>query len=327
MTTRPHILIAESDGYDPEAVALYRSLGTVAVEPTGTRAGLLAALKDCTILVVRLRHRLDREAMDHAPNLRAIVTPTTGLNHLDLDEANRRGILVLSLRGETDFLRTIPATAELTWGLILALIRRIPQAAASVREGCWDRDAFRGRDMDGRVLGIVGMGRIGFKVAGYGLAFGMKVQATDPAPLSLLPGVTMCSLAELLREADIVSLHVPLMPSTTGMIGPAEFAQMKRGACLVNTSRGEVIDETAFARALEDGVLAGAAVDVLGGERGDDPSWLQRHPLAIYARTHDNLIITPHIGGATSESMAATEVYMARQLCRWARAAHRKESP
>lgn len=325
MRERPKILISEGKDYDASALALYKSLGDTIVETTGTRAGLLAALHDYHVLVVRLRYTVDREMLDCAPNLRVIVSPTTGLNHIELEEAKRRGVEVLSLRGESGFLRTIPATAELTWGLVLALHRKIPQAMLAVRSGIWDRDTFRGRDLCGKTLGVVGLGRIGRMVAGFGLAFGMKVLAVDPASPSTEAGVTLCGLSFLLEESDLVSLHVPLMPETLGMIGHGEFARMKRGSYFINTSRGELIDESALVKALESGHLAGAAVDVLQGEHGENKSWMAENPLAVYARQHDNVVVTPHIGGATLESMAMTEVFMAEKFIRWAGASACKE--
>lgn len=309
-----HILIAEAADYSPEALATYRALGEVRAEPAGSRARLLELVPWADVLVVRLRHKLDREVFDAAPRLKAVVTPTTGLDHIDTAEAARRGIAVLALKGETDFLRTIPATAELTWGLLLALVRRLPAACASVRDGRWQRDAFRGRDLRGRTLGIIGYGRVGAMVAGYGTAFGLRVLVHDLQPVAAPAGLEWCDLDDLLARADIVSVHVPLLPATIHLLGAPQFAQMKPGAILLNTSRGEVLDEAALRAALESGHLAGAALDVLSGERGDDSAWMEGHPLVRHARTHENLLITPHIGGATLDSMQMTEAFMARKL-------------
>jgi len=249
--------------------------------------------------------------IDACTNLKVIVTTTTGLDHTDVNYAEQRGIKVLSLRGETEFLRTIPATAEHTWALLLALVRHIPQAHASVIAGEWDRNAFRGHDLGGKRLGIVGLGRIGEKVARYGLAFEMRVGAYDPYRSDWVEGVTRCvTLPELLRQSNVLSLHVPLNPETERMIGREELAHLPNGAWLVNTSRGEVLDEVALVEALQDGQLGGAALDVIAAERDQQ----RRGPLLDYARQHNNLLITPHLGGATVESMARTEVFMAHKL-------------
>ncbi|MBI3159764.1 MAG: hydroxyacid dehydrogenase [Chloroflexi bacterium] len=310
MTLR--ILNLEPEGYSPEARRILQTCGSVTDGPLD-RAALLAALPHVDVLLVRFAHRIDREIFDVAPRLKAIVTAATGTDHIDAATAEERGVRVLSLKGETEFLERVPATAEHTWALLLALLRRLLAAAASVQAGRWERDAFRGNDLAGKHLGLVGVGRIGRIVAGYGLAFGMQVGGYDPAPAKRVDGMRYFeTLNELLAWSQVLSLHVPLEPATMGLIGAAELAALPSGAWLVNTSRGAVLDEAALLAALESGHLAGAALDVLTDEatrmRGAP------HPLVEYARTHNNLIITPHIGGATVESMAMTEVFMAEKL-------------
>jgi D-3-phosphoglycerate dehydrogenase / 2-oxoglutarate reductase len=305
------ILNAEPENYSAEAASILNGLGQVLNGPM-ERAELLAALPDVDVLIVRLAHRVDREVLERAAQLKAIVTATTGVDHIDLEAAGAKGVAVLSLRGETEFLRTIPATAEHTWGLLLALIRHVPAAFQSVLGGQWERDRFKGHDLAGQTLGILGLGRIGEMVAGYGQAFRMKVIAFDPQRTSWPKGVErMESQAELLSQSPILSIHVPLNSSTQGLIGASELSLLPQGAWLVNTSRGQVLDETALLQALESGHLSGAAVDVLAEERSEA---MLDSPLIQYAREHSNLLITPHIGGATFESMAATEIFMARKL-------------
>ncbi|MCZ7574934.1 MAG: hypothetical protein M5U01_40805 [Ardenticatenaceae bacterium] len=303
------ILNVEPLNYSDEARFILQSLGQLD-ERYLTKAELLTCLPDYDVLIVRLGFQLDRTIIDSGLRLKAIVTATTGLDHIDVTYAEQRGIKVLSLRGETEFLYSIPATAEHTWALLLAMVRRIPQAYASVIAGAWDRDAFRGHDLRGKRLGIVGLGRIGEKVACYGLAFGMIVAAYDPYRSDWPTGVKQClTLPELLERSDVLSLHVPLNAETERLIGRRELARLPAGAWLINTSRGGVLDEAALVDALQGGRLSGAALDVIGGEH---QSLLR--PLLEYARQHDNLLITPHIGGATVESMAQTEIYMARKL-------------
>jgi D-3-phosphoglycerate dehydrogenase / 2-oxoglutarate reductase len=306
------ILNAEPENYSPRALETLQAIGSVRSEGQ-TRSSLLANLADVDVLIVRLAFKLDEEVFSAAPNLRAVVSATTGLDHIDLAAAERHGVQVLSLRGEVDFLRSIPATAELTWGLLLALTRRIPVAFNSVLAGRWQRDDFKGHDLAGRRLGILGLGRIGRMVAGFGLAFGMRVLAYDPHPLQWLEGVERTDgMPELLEQANVLSIHVPLNPSTKELVGAAELSRLPAGALLVNTSRGDVLDEAALLADLEKGHLAGAALDVLCHERSEA---LAGSRLIAYARTHSNLILTPHIGGATYESMAATEIFMAHKLC------------
>jgi D-3-phosphoglycerate dehydrogenase len=306
------IVVAEAGGFSPAAAERLRGLGHV-VFADADRAELATLVRNADVLWVRLRHWIDADLMAAAPRLRAIVSPTTGLNHVDLDEAARRGVAVLSLRGETEFLRTVRATAEHTVALLLALVRRLPAACVHVREGGWNRDAFRGGELYGKTAGVVGYGRLGRIVAGYLGAFGMRVLATDPRvrPDEVEPGVELVPLARLLSDADVVTVHVNLTAAAKGFFGAEHLYAMKPGALLVNTARGELLDEAALLAALEQGRLAGAALDVLADELSGGMS---RHPLVEYARTHDNMIITPHIGGATRESMENTETFMAGRL-------------
>ncbi len=306
------LLLAESRGFPPEALALLRSVADV-VAADLCRADLLAAVRDVDALWVRLRNQIDAEVLDAAPNLKIIVTNTTGLNHVDLAQCSRRGIEVLSLRGEADFLKDVRATAELTVGLILSLVRRIPAAAEHVRKGGWNRDAFEGRELYGKTAGIIGYGRLGRIVARYLLALDLRVLVCDPhvSAQSLDSGLAGVSLEDLLRQSDVVTLHASLSRETAGFLGRREFQLMKPNAWFVNTARGELIDEAALLEALESGRLAGAALDVLGHE---DSRGMGDHPLVRYARTSDRLLITPHVGGCTVESLAKTETFLAEKL-------------
>jgi D-3-phosphoglycerate dehydrogenase len=309
--TMSRILNLEPQDYSPVARAVLDRLGEVSDGPL-TRSELMDRVSGCNVLIVRLAHRIDREILDRAGQLRVVVSSTTGLDHIDAEYAVSKGIAILSLRGEVEFLRSIPATAEHTWALLLALMRNLPAAVQSVRAGEWDRDRFKGHELAGQQLGILGLGRIGEMVAHYGLAFGMRVSAYDPFRQGWMERVERASSqADLFGRSNVLSIHVPLNEQTVRLVGEAELVHLPAGALLVNTARGQVIDELALLQALESGRLAGAALDVLAEEtRGQ----LQTSPLLAYARSHANLIITPHLGGATVESMAATEVFMANKL-------------
>jgi D-3-phosphoglycerate dehydrogenase len=242
---------------------------------------------------------LDRETIRAVSRLKVIATPTTGLDHIDLAAAQSRGIAVLSLRDDKEFLSRITATAELAWGLLLSVVRRLPWAVQAAHSGDWARDRFRGHQLSGKTLGIIGYGRLGRIVAEYGKAFRMRVLATDVSEVVPADYVERMPLSELLPQADVISIHVHLTDQTRGMLGPPEFAQMKHGAVLINTSRGAIIDESALLSALQSGALLGAGLDVIEGEWRTD---LAQHPLIAYAASHQNLIISPHIGGVTFES-------------------------
>jgi D-3-phosphoglycerate dehydrogenase len=309
---RPRILNAEPDRYSPRARAALEEVAEVTEEALD-RDALLRALPGYDALIVRLGHRIDGALLDAGPRLRVIATATTGLDHVDLKAARLRGVEVLSLRGENEFLRGVVATAEHTFAILLALIRRIPAAAASAQRGEWDRDAFRGRELDGKRLGIVGLGRIGERVARYGQAFGMEVRAYDryregwPDDVIRMP-----TLETLLETSDVLTVHVPSNEDTRGLIGRRQLSRLPAGAIVVNTARGAVMDGAAVADFIKSGRIAGAAVDVLEGETA--PGGIASDPLLVAARESDQVLITPHIGGATAESMEKTEIFMAKKL-------------
>ncbi len=303
--SRTRILIAEGQRFSTEATLRLRSVAEVRLEDLD-RARLLACVGWAQVLWVRLRHRIGAEVMDRAPHLSMIVSATTGLDHIDLEEAHQRQVRILSLRGETDFLRTVRATAEHTLALTLALLRKLPGACRHVLEGGWDRDPFWGSELHEKTVGIIGYGRLGRLCAGYFQALGARVLASDPR-LTQASDVTLMPLHEMLPLADVVSLHASLNDPPQVVLGREQFARFKPGAWLINTSRGQLLDEGALLEALQAGTLRGAALDVVQPEEGP-------HPLVVYARSHENLLITPHIGGATHESVAKTELFLADKL-------------
>jgi D-3-phosphoglycerate dehydrogenase len=309
------ILNTEPGRFSDHAKQALRRVGEVD-EVEADREQLLTRVSDYDALFICIRNVIDREVIERGARLRYIATPTTGTDHIDLDAARERGVKVLSLAGETTFLRDVTATAELTWGLLLALIRKLPLAHQSVVRGEWQRDQLRGTELRGKTLGVIGYGRLGRMVAEYGRAFRMKVLAFDRNPERDAPHVGFVGLEELIRGSDVVSLHLPLTPETDGFFGAAKLSQMKPGAVLINTSRGRIVDEGALLQALRDGTIAGAAVDVLAGETSNRADWLAGDPMRNYASEHSNLIITPHIGGVTTDSVEMTNLFMIEKLAR-----------
>lgn len=311
-----NILISEPDGYSKEALTIYRGLGKVLADKKLNREELFAAVKDADVLVIRLGHKIDKEVLNAAKNLKIIACPTTGLDHIDLNAAKEKGVRIVSLKGEAEFLNTVTATAELSWGLLLALIRKIPLAFDSVKSGKWDRDSFKGVELRDKTLGVIGCGRLGKMIVQYGNAFFMNVIACDPHinhEDMEKAGAEAVTLEELLRRADFISVHVPLNEGTENLIGEKEFSRMKNGTYVVNTSRGKIIDEAALLRALKNEKIAGAAVDVMAGEEAGG-KFLKNNPLQEYAKSHDNFLIVPHIGGATYDSMRKTEDFIAKKV-------------
>jgi D-3-phosphoglycerate dehydrogenase / 2-oxoglutarate reductase len=304
------IRIAEPLEFSPVAVRILQTVGEVELQAC-SRDELRDAFATYDVVWMRLGHRVNEAILGTSPRCRILATPVTGLDHIDVAACEQRGIRVISLRGEVEFLREVRATAELTVGLSIALMRHIVPAADAVRQGQWNRDLFRGGELYGNTAGIVGMGRLGTLVAGYLRAFGMTVLGCDPRDdFPFEAAERVASLDELLERANLVILLVRYDDSTRHLIGARQFAQMRPGAVLVNTSRGGVVDEDALLAALNSGSLAGAALDVLDGE----PNIAADHPLIAYARRHDNLLVVPHIGGNTWESVEKTEVFLAHKV-------------
>ncbi len=305
-------LIAEPN-YSPKAIATYKELGEVYFWFDLSEAEKAAILPRADILAVRLALTVDRQLLDKMPALKVIATSTTGLNHIDTAYAENKGIEIISLRGRTEFLEKIPSTAEETMGLIIALLRNLPWAFEDVKNGHWNTNQWVGHQLSGKTLGIFGLGRLGKLVAGYALAFGMKVVAADPyvdeKDMAKL-GVTKVAMEDLFKTADVVSLHVLLQDDTRELIKAKHLQSMKPSSYLINTARAELIERGLLEKALKEKWIAGAAADVLWDEK-DDNSHLKNNPLIEYAQENQNLLIVPHIGGTTYEAKEITQDFIA----------------
>lgn len=294
-----------ADAISPAGVELLTGEERLAVDDLAgePREKLKEALPGAAALIVRSGTTVDADLLDAGGALQVVGRAGVGVDNIDVEEATRRGVAVLNAPGGNTL-----STAELAFGLILSAARHIPRADRHVREGGWDRGAFRGVQLHGKRLGVVGAGRIGSEVLARGRAFGMEVVAHDP----YLPreraddlGVDLLGLEELLATCDVVTLHAPLTGDTRGMIGPDELALMSRDAYLVNAARGGLVDEEALARALEAGELAGAALDVYGEEPPPGDHVLREAP---------NLVMTPHLGAATDEAKREVAVEIATSV-------------
>jgi glyoxylate reductase len=263
---------------------------------------------DCVAIVPLLSRRMGEEEFRQLPRLAIVANCATGVDNVDLTAARRRGIIVTNT---PDVLTD--ATADLTWALILAVARRLKEGLGLITDGRWTGwhpTQLLGMELTGRTLGIVGAGRIGQAVARRGQAFGMRIIYTARSPkleLERATGATRASLSRVLSDSDIVSLHVPATPETRELMNRDRFAEMKPGAILINTSRGEVVSEPALLRALDEGRLWGAGLDVFARE----PSV----PAALVA--HPRVVTLPHLGSATRETrraMAALAVRNVREV-------------
>ncbi len=266
------------------------------------------ALGEASAILVRSATRVGRELLDAAPALRVIARAGVGLDKIDLQEASRRGIVVFNTPGGNAV-----AAAELTFALLLALVRKLVQGHLALAKGEWERQRYVGTELAGKKLGVVGVGRIGTLVAERAKAFGMQILAHDPFlsdERAAAEGFTKLELQDLLRRADILTLHLPLSDETRGLIGTEEIALMQRGALLVNCARGGLVDESALTRALQSGHLAGAALDVYEEE---PPS--AGHPLL----SMEQVVHTPHLGASTKEAKSKVGIAAARSIVEFLR--------
>ncbi len=281
MPARWRVLV--TDGLAEAGASILRRQAEIVEDPS--------ALGQIDGWIVRSRTRVDRTLLTAgAPRLRVVGRAGVGLDNIDLQAARKAAVIVVHAPQAAT-----TAVAELTVGLLLALARQIPKADAALRRGEWAKEQLGGQELKGKTLGLVGVGRIGREVARLAEAFGMRRLGTDPflSNDSLrAAGVEPADLEDLLRASDYVSLHLPLTDETRGLFSAEVLSRMKPGARLVCAARGGVIDETALLAALDDGRLAGAALDVFEVEPpGDSP--LLHHP---------RLIATPHLGAQTAEA-------------------------
>lgn len=284
-------------------VDLYNELtsyGEMIYEPEITKDDLRKILerqKDIDVIFTnpnKQNYKLDGELLE-GTSVRVINTASTGLNHIDLDACKNLGIKVLSLAKDYELIKSLPSTSELAFGLTLSLLRHIPLSFDSVKNGEWDYEKFIGRQAEGLVAGIVGYGRLGYFMAKYCAAFGMKVFVSDPH--NPVYGYNKVSLDELAAQSDIISLHVHISDETRHMVNKDLISKMKRKPFIINTSRGEIVDEQAIIEGLKSGAVAGYGTDVIEDEFGNRKA----SPIIKAARDGLNVIITPHIGGMTWE--------------------------
>jgi D-3-phosphoglycerate dehydrogenase len=284
-----HIVVA--DELPASAVQLLRDEGW-SVDATIGRApaDLFPALAEADALVVRSATTVTAALIDASPKLRAIARAGSGVDNIDVEAAGARGIVVMNAPGATS-----ASVAELTLSLMLALARHVPAADRSMKDGRWEKKAFAGTELQGKTLGIVGLGRIGRLVAGLGRTFRMSVVAHDPAVTAADVGdldVVFLALDELCHRADYITLHLPSTPETYHLFDAARLARCRRGVRLINTSRGELIDEAALLAALQSAHVGGAGLDVFEQEPPLEPA-LVRHPAVV---------ATPHIAASTAEA-------------------------
>lgn len=294
------------DPTDPSAIDTMRAAGIqVDVRDDITAEELMEVLPAYDGMVVRSRTQVRLRLIDQATNLRAIVRGGVGLDNIDVDYAQSKGIAVMNTPAASS-----ASVAELTIGYLLALARRIPDAAASMRAGQWEKKPLsKGSEIGGKTLGLVGCGRIGQEVARRAAALDMNVLYYRRTPTDL-PFARQTTLDDLVQAADFISLHVPHSGETHNIIGASEFAKMKHGVFIVNCGRGGTLDEDALYRAIKSGKAAGAALDVFADEKEDRGQKLFTLP---------QVIGSPHIGAGTAEAKTRVGEEVAERMIRFYR--------
>ncbi len=274
--------IVIADQMEEEVVAGIRKLGEVEYQPKD----LKAALSGADALIVRSATKVTAELIAGAPGLRLVARAGVGLDNVDRAACEAKGIKVLNTPGASS-----NAVAELALGLMIGALRNIQKAHHQMKEGRWEKKALTGGEIAGRTLGIVGYGRIGAMLGAKASALGMKVLAYSPPPRHEDGIASFVGLDELLAESDVISLHVPATPETKGMINAANIAKMRQGVVIINTSRGEIVDEDALYEGVRSGKVGAAALDVF-----------RQEPYKGRLLELENVCLTPHLGAGTKEA-------------------------
>lgn len=290
------------DNLAEEGLAILREAGEVVVQTGLKEASLLVTVPGFDAIVVRSATQITAPVIEAASDCKIIARAGVGVDNIDVAVATRRGILVVNSPAGN-----ILAAAEHALALLLSAARLIPQANASTKAGQWDRKSFSGRQIQGKTLGLIGLGNVGSEVCKRARALGMRVLAYDPyisADRATLVGAELTDLATVLSSSDFISLHTVATSDTEGLIGERELALFKPTALLINTARGSLIDEQALVKALQTGQLAGAALDVFAEEPTNNQALLAL----------PNVIATPHVGAMTHEAQINVAVDAARQV-------------
>ena len=265
---------------------------------------LIPLVKDAVAMVVRSETKVSRKVIEAAPKLRVVGRAGVGVDNVDVEAATEHGVVVMNTPGGNTI-----STAELSFAMILNLARKLPQAHASMREGKWDRKQFQGAEVAGKTLGVLGLGRIGSEVARRAVAFGMRVLGYDPflteARARALGIEMVVDLDEVYREADFITVHMPVTDQTRGMLNAAAFSKMKPRVCLINCARGEILVENDLLAALDSGKIAAAALDVFTVE-----PLAAGHPF----RHHPGITLTPHLGASTQEAQEKCGIEVAEVI-------------
>jgi D-3-phosphoglycerate dehydrogenase / 2-oxoglutarate reductase len=296
--------ILVSDSISEVAIKdLQKSGADFTYSPEISKEDLLKQIPNFDALIVRSRTKVTSEVIQNAKNLKVIGRAGVGTDNIDMKAAKARGIRVVNTPNALT-----NAVGEFTIALMLCLARKIPLADSSLRRGKWLKSSISGQELKGKVYGTIGIGRIGARVAELAHAFGMEIMANDiiPIPDELIQrlGVKVATQDEIFRSADYVDLHVPLTPETEGLVNYSKMSKMKKSSYLINTSRGKVVNEEDLLKAINEGLIAGAALDVFDTEPPTRDDLLK----------NERVVLTPHIAGQTEEAQSDAGKLVVQQI-------------
>lgn len=275
----------------------------------------LEKIKYADIYIASAYFRLNKSILDKAENLKIIFSPATGKDHLDLTEIKKRKIKLYHIAKEIALLRRFTATSELVFGLILTLYRSLIKNTFAAKNGEWIRSKFKGWQLFGKTIGIIGLGRLGTITAKIAKGFGMKIIAYDINKNIKVKGVKNVGLEYLLKNSDIISIHIHLDSKNENFIEKKKITMMKHDVILINTSRGKIINEIDLLYFLKKRKYFRVALDVINGEWLSKKN-LKNHKLIKYSKINQNLLIVPHIGGSTEESIYGARAFQVKQILR-----------
>lgn len=310
MSAKPRLLCMVDLSLAPQAIEILSEVADVDVKPADDNV-LRETIGNYDVYWGHLHTKVDAAVIARADNLKIIATATTGTDHIDKVAAAERGIAVMSIALDMNLIEKFTGTAEIGWSLLLMVTRKLRRAIDDAQKPAWSIDRLIGdHALSELTLGVLGVGRLGKMTCRYGKAFCKRVIACDLNPIAI-EGIEQVDFDTLLAQSDAIALHVHMTPENYQLFNSDVIAKMKPGAVLINTSRGDLIDEVALLDALQSNHLGGFGADVLHNEWREDMS---THPVVMYAKDHDNVVITPHIGGAVVMGIREARLHTARKL-------------
>ena len=268
---------------------------------------LIKNILNCNILFTRIEYKIDEFLLSKCKNLKIIATNTTGLNHIDLNEVKKRKIKLISLNNCRKELLKISASAEFTWCLLLAVVRKINSASNNVKKGGWLREKFMGLELQNKNIGIIGIGRNGTQIKRFAKSFKMKILCWD----KFKKRKNNCSLDYLLKNSDFLVICIPGGKENFNFFNKEKLDKLKNNSIIINTSRGEILDELELLKKLKKNKILAAGLDVLQMKKDKIKNFLK---IKKYLNKYDNLVITPHIAGVTTDSWEKSEIIISKKI-------------